>query len=259
MSEHARRELEPHPAALPLRLGASGTIVKRIQEWLCLHGFHVAVDEDFGPATEAALDAFQRNMVEEDVLGREEWITGVVDDRTWAALTEPLRRVVEWERDPPLSPGAEIVACANAHLGSHPREVGKPNGGLWVRYYCRGQEVPWCAGFATTVLGQALGHDEWYTLSCDELAANAMAIGRFRRGDDGNRPRPGDMFLIRTPGLSMVDWIHTGIVTAVGPDYFETVEGNTNLDGSREGTAVHARTRAFKPNVDFVLTGWESR
>jgi len=102
---------------------------------------------------------------------------GLVGRKTWAALTEPLRRVVGWKPSKGLETCHNIVDCARAHLAAHPREVGGPNAGPWVRYYCRGQEVPWCAGFATTVLGQALGHDEWYTLSCDELAAMAHSRG----------------------------------------------------------------------------------
>lgn len=252
MNAYAHKELAP-PVAV-LSRGSLGQDVKRLQEWLCLHGFHTAVDGDFGPATEAALKAFQRQMDTDYGVAVP---LGVADARTWLALTEPLLRVVDWKRQAwPTRPiGDSIVECARAHLAANPREVGKPNGGPFVRYYCGGQEVPWCAGFATTVLGQALGHDEWFTLSCDELAREAHMRGVLRHASQGARPSPGDLFLIRTPGLSMVDWIHTGIVTTVGPDYFETVEGNTNTTGAREGTAVHARVRAFKPNVDFVLMG----
>lgn len=257
MNEHARRELEPHPAALPLRRGATGALVSRVQEWLCLHGFHTAVDGDFGPATERAVHCFQWDGQHAEA---PHWTPGVVTAETWAALTEPIRRVAEWKRQdwPKRSDGDAVVDCARAHLAAHPREVGGPNAGPWVRYYCRGQEVPWCAGFATTVLGQALGHDDWYTLSCDALALMAAQRSLLTSGADPRtraKVRPGDLFLIRNPGLSMVDWTHTGIVTAVGDGYFQTIEGNTNTNGAREGTAVHERTRAFSANVDFVLTG----
>ncbi len=39
--------------------GSNGKKVKLIQEWLCLHGFNIAIDGDFGPATEFAVKAFQ--------------------------------------------------------------------------------------------------------------------------------------------------------------------------------------------------------
>lgn len=253
MNEHARRELEP--PAIVLSRGSRGPDVKRLQEWLCLHGFHTAVDGDFGPATEAAVRAFQRETVEpQDAYGPAVFM-GDVNANTWHALTNPLRRVVDWKRQewPKRSDGDAIVDRARAHLAARPREAGGPNAGPWVRYYCRGQEVPWCAGFATTVLGQALGHDEWDTLDCDSLASKAMMRGRFRRWEDGvDGIRPGDLFLARR---DYDDWIHTGVVTAVHAEHFETIEGNTNTSGAREGTAVHARRRAFSPNVDFVLVG----
>ena len=40
--------------------GMEGDKVKLIQEWLCLHGFYVSIDGDFGPATEQAVKDFQQ-------------------------------------------------------------------------------------------------------------------------------------------------------------------------------------------------------
>lgn len=258
MNEYARRELEP--PTIPLKRGATGPKVQQVQEWLCLNDFHTAIDGVFGPATEAALKAFQWSTdAAPPAIDGKPVDFGCVSARWWAILTEPMRRVAEWKRQdwPKRSDGDAVVDCARAHLAAHPREVGGPNAGPWVRYYCRGQEVPWCAGFATTVLGQALGHDDWYTLSCDELAREAHLRGVLRHASQGARPSPGDLFLIhrRDPQTDGVDWIHTGIVTAVGDGYFETIEGNTNTNGAREGTAAHERRRAFGSNVDFVLMG----
>ncbi len=249
MNEYARRELEP--PAVPLSRGSLGPDVKRLQEWLCLHGFHTAVDGDFGPATQAALKEFQASELMEADGGVAD---GACDAATWEALTAPLANAGTWTRDG-MGVAVAIVHAAEMHLMWGSREVGKPNGGPWVRYFCRGLEVPWCAGFATTVLGQALGHDEWYTLSCDELAQKGMKRGTFLAGDHHRtreHVRRGALFLVRR---AHGDWVHTGIVTAVHAEHFETMEGNTNLDGSREGTAVHARVRAFRHNVDFVLIG----
>ena len=255
MNEHERRELEP-PAA-PLRRGASGPKVNQTQEWLCLHGHHTAIDGDFGPATEAALRAWQRQNYADS---REPLPLGTVDLTTWHALTEPMRRVVEWERGADFA--NPVVDCAHAHLAANPREVGGPNHGPWVRLYMdgnEGPEFPWCAGFATYVLMQALVERgaQWRTFSCDRLAemAQERALWLYGfgivAGTEPRRPRPGDLFLLRR---ASTDWNHTGIVTRVGPDHFETIEGNTNVDGSREGNAVHERVRAFN-RVDFVLMG----
>lgn len=257
MTEHERRELEP-PAA-PLKRGDKEVHkVKQAQEWLTLHDFATATDGDFGPATEAALKAFQEGM--EDDGGTAD---GVVDLATWEALTRPLRDVVEWKPGPNFADA--IVDCAHAHLAARAREVGGPNSGAFVRIYMDGQEgphAPWCAGLATYVLRQALGHDKWRTFSCDELAAIAQRRGLFlrsglRAASFGGSLTPGSLFLIRSGPVDAMapDWTHCGIVTAVGAEHFETIEGNTNQGGSREGTAVCKRVRAFNGRTDFILMG----
>ena len=43
----------------PCRRGDKQGQVHLIQEWLCLQGWHVKIDGDFGPATEAAVKEFQ--------------------------------------------------------------------------------------------------------------------------------------------------------------------------------------------------------
>jgi hypothetical protein len=257
VNEHARRELEP--PATTLSRGSLGPDVKRLQEWLCLHGFHTAVDGDFGPATDAALKAYQRDR-EDDAEGPGPWGVGEVNEATWWDLVRPLNMALGVGHVPLWPPAMNILSAVCAHLYAQPREVSRPNGGPWVRYYCRGQEVPWCAGFVTTVLSQALGHDEWFTISCDDLAAKAHARGllvhelpKAWRGPE--HIKPGDLFLLRRTDRWPHDWTHCGIVTAVHAEHFETIEGNTNTDGSRDGTAVHARTRAFNERTDFVLIG----
>jgi hypothetical protein len=43
-----------------------------------------------------------------------------------------------------------------------------------------------------------------------------------------------------------------GIVVAAGPETFESIEGNTNDDGSSDGFEVCARTRGYA-RMDFVV------
>jgi hypothetical protein len=43
-----------------------------------------------------------------------------------------------------------------------------------------------------------------------------------------------------------MDWIHTGIIISVSGDVFETIEGNTNNDGSHNGNRACKRVRNFK-------------
>ena len=48
------------------------------------------------------------------------------------------------------------------------------------------------------------------------------------------------------------DWTHTGIVAEIHPEFFRTIEGNTNDDGVREGYEVCTLTRSYT-SKDFVL------
>ncbi|MCP3104968.1 peptidoglycan-binding protein [Myxococcus sp. K15C18031901] len=235
------------------RRGEVASGVRRIQEWLTLNGFAVAIDGEFGPATEAALKRFQSRA------GLA--VSGVADANTFDRLVAPMRAAVAPLPVEGRSLGALVVACAARHLTQRPREVGGRNRGPWVRLYLDGHEGAswsWAAGFATFCLhqaaravGSAVAVDRTY--SCDLLAANARARGGFlstlSAPADRARIHPGSLFLRRrTPR----DWSHAGIVTEVDEETFQTIEANTNDEGAHEGYEVCARTRGFK-SVDFVL------
>jgi len=129
--------------------GSKGKKVKLIQEWLCLHGFHICIDGDFGPATDYAVRQFQRKK------GLK--VDGIVGRNTFARLilpmTNALRPIPRDEK--PL--GQMVVAYAKQHLKQCPREIGGQNKGPWVRLYMKGNEGSaslWCAGFVCFILKQ---------------------------------------------------------------------------------------------------------
>jgi hypothetical protein len=186
--------------------------------------------------------------------------TGVVDQATFARLVAPMAAALAMPAFAPgTTVGAAVVAVAKQHIAQHPREVGGQNNGPWVRLYMDGHQGaawPWCAGFATFVVGQAcaaLGQPlaVGRTYSCDILGERARAAGRLVQGRPADPPKaipPGSLFLVkRAPG----DWEHVGIVTAARGDAFHTIEGNTNDDGDREGYEVCARVRGYE-RKDFV-------
>lgn len=236
-----------------VRRGAKGRHARLVQEWLTLHGRAVAVDGAFGPATEAALAAFQKAQ------GLAQ--SGVMDEPTFLSLTMPMRRATAALPRPPRTLGAAVVAVARQHLAQHPREVGGQNRGPWVRLYMKGHEGddwPWCAGFVCHVVRQACAATDMdmpfpETFSCDLLAANGKQRGLFVREGEarGRGIGAGSIFLNRR---TSADWTHTGIVTASDAETFATIEGNTNDEGSREGYEVCARTRGWS-GKDFLLLG----
>ena len=231
--------------------GARGAHARRVQEWLTLHGAGVVVDGAFGPATEAAVQAFQRR--------RSLAPSGKVDRATFEALVAPMRRATAPAGAPAATLGRAVVATARRHLAERPRETGGANRGPWVRLYMDGNEGrdwPWCAGFATWVVRQAateagVAAPVGRTYSCDELADIARRQDCFCRGTRSARADvgAGSLFLSRK---REGDWTHVGIVVRTTPEWFETIEGNTNDDGSREGHEVVRRTRGWE-GKDFVL------
>lgn len=229
-----------------------GEKVKLIQEWLCLNGHGVKIDGDFGPATEAAVKQFQSRKALP--------VTGVVDLATFERLVDPIKAALQKISPNGRSLGELAVAYAQQHLRQHPIEVGGENRGPWVRLYMNGNEGQpwaWCAGFACyclrqacETLGQTMPIDP--SFSCDLLAAGARQRGRLLDGgslSDRARIHPGSLFLLRR---TSTDWVHAGIVVSAEPEFFRSIEGNTNDNGSREGYEVCTRTRSYKA-ADFVL------
>lgn len=62
---------KPPAGMLYLRRGSKGKAVAKLQRQLVSKGFHIAVDGDFGPATDQAVRAFQKNskLVVDGILG----------------------------------------------------------------------------------------------------------------------------------------------------------------------------------------------
>jgi len=233
--------------------------VMKVQEWINLWkrydkkwNVSVTIDGDFGPETKAAIIEFQKyHKLEQD---------GIVGNITWNKLTEPMRKSFT-RIDSNISFRELIVAYAMNHLKSNPREFNQ-NEGTWVRAYMDGHEGknwPWCMGFVQTVIDQAsftigksLKDYLPVTYSCDVVGLDGLNKKKLIRNlDIRNKPdliEKGDIFLIVK---SEKDWTHTGIITDIENDWFHTIEGNTNDEGSREGYEVCQRKRNFRTsNID---------
>ena len=229
-----------------IKRGDNGAAVKRVQEWLCLHEVHVGIDNGFGPATETAAKQFQS----ENGLPS----TGVVNQPTFDALVQPMRNALQDVQPDGKSLGELVVAYARQHLAQRPMEEGGDNRGPWVRLYMDGEDgvdEKWCAGFATFILNQACATLNQKppvrrAFACDRIADDADDKGILKK-----RPsKPGDLFLVlRSNGTHA----HIGIVTGVGQEAFQTIEGNTNDDGSANGFEVAARTRGYDAKQFVVI------
>lgn len=232
--------------------GARGKKVRLIQEWLSLNGLGLFVDGDFGAATDYAVKEFQRT--------KRLKVDGVVGEKTFSMLILPMTNALKHISPDGKSIGQMVVAHAEQHLKQNPREIGGQNKGPWVRLYMNGNDGSqwlWCAGFVSFILKRACTSLDVRlpiktSVSCDTLAANAKEKGIFLKESnavDREQITPGSLFLDRrTP----TDWVHTGIVVHADDEVYETVEGNTNDEGSREGYEVCKRIRGYKKK-DFIL------
>ncbi len=232
--------------------------VMKIQSWLSLFaiqhpesGTATSIDGDFGPATESAVKNFQRAIAINQ--------TGVVTPELFDKLCEGMKNSF----DKPLNATSlrkAIIEAAENHLMNSPFELeikGQSNSGPWVRAYMDGHDgAPWywCMGFAQTILDQAasaLNKDFRklmpLTYSCDTVGTTGLNKGLLYRYQkirrDPSLMKPGDLFLLQK---SKYDWTHTGIIISINQDVIETIEGNTNQAGSRNGIAVLKRTRNFR-------------
>ena len=237
-----------------MQAGSKGMGVQRVQELLTLQGFATVIDGKFGPATLRALTKFQQK------LGLP---AGPVDLQTWSALVKPMHELMSYKPRAVLL-GEAVMEVAQAHLAAHPVEAGGDNRGPWVRMYMNGVDGPsqkWCAGFICFVIARAckaIGQDLPFkrTFSCDTLAVRAEASSRLvgceaiaKGAKSWTDLSPVCLFVERK---SEGDWKHTGFAFRGKDDTFETIEGNTNNEGSNNGYEVCSRVRSTE-NKDFVV------
>lgn len=117
--------------------------------------------------------------------------------------------------------------------------VGLPPGNYWCATF-----VYWCFDQACTKLqrrnpltrtGQVMTH--WNKTTGKKILVS----------DAVNRPslvRPGQIFMMNTGGSSG----HTGLVEKVEGGFIQTIEGNTNDNGSSEGIGVFRLQRKILKN-----------
>ena len=254
---------------LPLARGSTDAGVKRVQEWLTLHGFATGIDGDFGPATAAAVEAFQRSqgILREASPAAPKGNAGMVGAETWGALVAPMDRA-EIVSSQPDKFGERVSRIARAHLAAKAREVGGDNRGPWVRLYGRGVDqstvgfFPWCQAFASHVWLKAareLRVDLPFALATDAGAVSfyvpwvvdrAREAGKFRPGAAGPVVPVGSMFFVPGDINGRRSHIHVGLVIEDGADVVTCIEGNGNDNGSSNGFAVVLRYRR-KQSCDF--------
>lgn len=130
------------------------------------------------------------------------------------------------------------------------------NRGPRVEAYLRSTGIgpgnPWCAAFVYWCIDRAAGELEQpnpflRTAYCPTIASWARQHDLLEA-----MPKAGDVFLHYASVAGTFRACHTGFVTRVSGAGFGTIEGNTNLDGSREGIGVFDRSRTNSDRYRFV-------
>ena len=160
---------------------------------------------------------------------------------------------------------ADALVVAVTQIGVSEKPLNS-NWGPDVELYLRsvGINFPasWCAAFVYWCYQQAsikAGFENPLikTGGClDHWNRSAKLAKRFSAADVAKNPaliRPGQIFIMDFGGGAG----HTGFVVAIDGKYIITIEGNTNIDGSRNGVGVFKRRRPIasinKGFIDYSL------
>ena len=143
---------------------------------------------------------------------------------------------------------SRIVSVATAEIGVE--EVNGTNTGIRVNEYKSATNLPpkeawpWCAAFVCWVVKQAMG-DRPYTFS-RPTTAGAWDLERWsleQNASTNTKKSPGSD--IKAGDIVIFRFSHVGFAVADAEDGFvTTVEGNTDIAGSREGGGVFRKRRA---------------
>jgi hypothetical protein len=210
------------------------------------------VDGVYGRKTADAVRLFQARHT--DLHGRPLEVDGEVGSDTWGALFG--RRAVYTSPRKPAGKAkgliAEVLKTATAEIGVV-EDPPASNRGKRVEEYLRSAGVPpgnaWCVAFVffcfstaakTRRVKNPMAEADCRTGGVLDLwnraqrARNVIVLPRTDALNDPERVKPGMIFIIDTGGGHG----HAGLVTGVTGNRLDTIEGNTNDTGSRDGIGV---------------------
>lgn len=136
------------------------------------------------------------------------------------------------------------------------REKTGNNDGKEVEMFLRsvglGKGYAWCAAFVKYCMLEA-GIKAAEKMNGMALSCENKKNMVFQKGSHLKEAKPGDVFTLYYARLGRIG--HTGFYDRpVNSSVFETVEGNTNNQNSREGDGVYRRKRSY--NATYSISRW---
>ncbi|WP_370614294.1 CHAP domain-containing protein [Mumia qirimensis] len=134
----------------------------------------------------------------------------------------------------------QLLAWAADQVRTMERPKGS-NNNKYARMAGHANGQPWCATFIVA----GLKENDVPLVEGTNSAFTPTMQGAFKRaGRLHDRPRPGDAGFVFYPDLGRIG--HVFFVERVDGDFVRTIEGNTNLDGSRTGIGVFRHRRRWR-------------
>lgn len=131
----------------------------------------------------------------------------------------------------------------------------KPKGSNWghpVKDYLAVVNInfpaSWCMAFVQWCLWQAAKQLNITSINLFNSAGVLNVLNHTSKEFIFHTPQPGDIF-IQDHGEGLG---HTGLVESISGDHINTIEGNTNDTGSREGFAVCKKSRLISSCKAFI-------
>lgn len=138
-----------------------------------------------------------------------------------------------------------VLDIAQGELGV--REATGKNDGTRVEAFLAAVKLrkgnPWCAAFVSWVFKQAAFPKPRTGWSPDLFPASRLL----------KKPAPGAVFGIYFPELKRI--AHCGFVEKQQGNWVYTLEGNTNVAGSREGDGIYRKMRQLKTIYRYANWG----
>jgi hypothetical protein len=245
-----------YPKRIVMTGETNKSVVKAIQAALNQAGCGPLIgDGTFGPKTTQAVKLFQ--STHSDPHGLPLTIDGKVGAITWAVLFGTAKvPVVEDNANPLLT---QVLAVAGSQVGMMEQPPGSNTGpevdaylasvGLAPGLYWCAAFLYWCFQSAAQDLGKAnplikTGGclDHWNRTKGKKILAAAAV-------DNPGLLLPGQIFIISHGGGSG----HTGLVERVEGGFIDTIEGNSNPEGSSNGIGVFRLQRKIAQiNKGFI-------